>query len=356
MSDTMEIELRNLAKSYGSAQAVRDLSFSLNKGEMIALLGPSGCGKTTTLRMVAGFIRPTSGQILVRGQDITTLPPHKRDSGLVFQNYALFPHMTVTENIAFGLKRRGVQSGELRTRIAAIIEKLKLTGLESRYPRQLSGGQQQRVAVARALVINPAILLLDEPFSNLDAKLRENTGFELRRIQQELGLTSIFVTHDQHEAMSIADKIAVMHQGVIEQIGTATEIYEKPRTRFVADFIGKANFLKAVIEDPAAGLIRLSAVPDLSLKVSGWSLPQRGDVVEVMVRPENISLRKGAHEGGIHAVVDVLSYQGASAHLILQLAGGESLFVECNGRQAAEFTIGGVVSATIDLPSVRILT
>jgi ABC-type Fe3+/spermidine/putrescine transport system ATPase subunit len=356
MSHTMEIELRNLAKNYGSAQAVRDLSFSLNKGELIALLGPSGCGKTTTLRMVAGFIKPTSGQILVRGQDITALPPHKRDSGLVFQNYALFPHMTVTENIAFGLKRRGVQPTEQRTRIAAIIDKLKLTGLESRYPRQLSGGQQQRVAVARALVINPAILLLDEPFSNLDAKLRENTGIELRRIQQELGLTSIFVTHDQHEAMSIADKIAVMHQGVIEQIGTAAEIYEQPRTRFVADFIGKANFLKAVVEDPIAGLVRLSAVQDSVIKVSGWSLPGRGAVVEVMVRPENISLQKGAQGNAIQGVVDVVSYQGASAHFIVRLAGGESLFVECNGRQAAEFKVNDAVSATIDLPSVRILT
>lgn len=356
MSHTMEIELRNLAKNYGSAQAVRDLSFSLNKGELIALLGPSGCGKTTTLRMVAGFIKPTSGKILVRGQDITTLPPHKRDSGLVFQNYALFPHMTVTENIAFGLKRRGVQPAEQRTRIAAIIDKLKLTGLESRYPKQLSGGQQQRVAVARALVINPAILLLDEPFSNLDAKLRENTGIELRRIQQELGLTSIFVTHDQHEAMSIADKIAVMHQGVIEQIGTAAEIYEQPRTRFVADFIGKANFLKAVVEDPVAGLVRLSAVQDSVIKVSGWSLPGRGTVVEVMVRPENISLQKGAQGNAIQGVVDVVSYQGASAHFIMRLVGGESLFVECNGRQAAEFKVGDVVGAAIDLPSVRILT
>jgi ABC-type Fe3+/spermidine/putrescine transport system ATPase subunit len=350
----MEIELRNIAKSYGATQVVRDLSFSLQKGELIALLGPSGCGKTTTLRMVAGFIKPTAGRILVRGQDITALPPHKRDSGLVFQSYALFPHMTVTQNIAFGLNRRGVPPSEQKTRIAAMIEKLQLKGLEKRYPRQLSGGQQQRVAVARALVINPAILLLDEPFSNLDAKLRESTGFELRRIQQELGLTSIFVTHDQHEAMSIADRIAVMHQGAIEQIGTAIEIYERPRSRFVADFIGKANFLKASVEDPAAGLIRLSVSPTVPFKVPGGTLPVRGSSIEVMVRPENISLEKEASDAGIGGRVEVVSYQGANAHVIVRLTDGQAIAVECRGNQAAEFRVDDAVSALIDTTSVQI--
>jgi ABC-type Fe3+/spermidine/putrescine transport system ATPase subunit len=348
----MEIELRNLAKSYGAAQAVRDLSLSLQKGELIALLGPSGCGKTTTLRMVAGFIRPTSGQIMVRGEDITALPPHKRDSGLVFQSYALFPHMTVTENIAFGLNRRRVPPTERKARISAIIDKLKLNGLEDRYPKQLSGGQQQRVAVARALVINPAILLLDEPFSNLDAKLRESTGIELRRIQQELGLTSIFVTHDQHEAMSIADKIAVMHQGVIEQIGTAADIYERPRTRFVADFIGKANFLRATVEDPATALIRLSVAEGIRLRTPGQPLPARGSVVEAMIRPENISLQKATTDDRLPGRIEVVSYQGASAHIIFRLEGGETLSVECNGRLATEFRPGDRASATIDEASV----
>jgi putative spermidine/putrescine transport system ATP-binding protein len=352
----MEIELRNLAKSYGGAQAVRDLSFSLQKGEMIALLGPSGCGKTTTLRMVAGFIRPTSGQILVRGQDITALPTHKRDSGLVFQNYALFPHMTVTENIAFGLKRRRVPPPAQKTRISAMIVKLKLNGLEDRYPKQLSGGQQQRVAVARALVINPAILLLDEPFSNLDAKLRESTGIELRRIQQELGLTSIFVTHDQHEAMSIADRIAVMHQGVVEQIGTAADIYERPKTRFVADFIGKANFLKATVEDPASGLIHVSVAKGLHLRVPGESLPARGTIIEAMIRPENISLQKALSDDRLPGHIEVVSYQGATAHIILRLQGGEALSIECNGRLGAEFRPGDRASATIDEASVTVFT
>lgn len=350
----MEIELRNLAKSYGAAQAVRDLSFSLKKGEMIALLGPSGCGKTTTLRMVAGFIQPTAGHIVVRGEDITALPPHKRDSGLVFQNYALFPHMTVTENIAFGLKRRRVPPAEQRARILAMIEKLKLNGLEDRYPKQLSGGQQQRVAVARALVINPAILLLDEPFSNLDAKLRESTGIELRRIQQELGLTSIFVTHDQHEAMSIADKIAVMHQGGVEQIGTAADIYERPRTRFVADFIGKANFIKGTVEDPASGLVHLSVAKGIRLRVPRQSLSARGSTVELMIRPENISLRKSLPDDGLTGQIEVKSYQGATAHIILLLEGGERLSAECNGRLAAEFEPGDRVSVTFDEASMTV--
>jgi putative spermidine/putrescine transport system ATP-binding protein len=350
----MEIELRNLAKSFGATKVVNDLSFSLEKGEMIALLGPSGCGKTTTLRMVAGFIEPSSGQILVRGQDITRMPPHRRDSGLVFQSYALFPHMTVTENIAFGLNRRGVPRDEQKSRIAAMIGKLKLTGLEQRYPKQLSGGQQQRVAVARALVINPAILLLDEPFSNLDAKLRESTGIELRRIQRELGLTSIFVTHDQNEAMAIADKIAVMNGGVIEQLGSAADIYEKPSTRFVAEFIGKANFLPGSVVDRSATESKISLSSGETLIVPASKVSREARRVEVMVRPENVVVSPDNGAQAIGGIVDVISYQGSSAHAIVRLADGSTLIAECKGREASWMSVDGSVFATIEPGSVTV--
>ncbi|WP_201830903.1 ABC transporter ATP-binding protein [Microvirga zambiensis] len=350
----MEIELRNLAKSFGATKVVNDLSFSLEKGEMIALLGPSGCGKTTTLRMVAGFIGPTSGAILVRGQDVTRLPPHKRDSGLVFQNYALFPHMTVTENIAFGLNRRGIPREEQKARIAAMVEKLKLKGLEQRYPKQLSGGQQQRVAVARALVINPAILLLDEPFSNLDAKLRESTGIELRRIQRELGLTSIFVTHDQNEAMAIADKIAVMNGGVIEQLGSASEIYETPATRFVAEFIGKANFLTGSVVDRSASGVRIDLSSAGALVVPESKVGRDARHVEVMIRPENVVLTADPALQSLQGVVDVISYQGATAHAIIRLPSGLTLMAECKGREAGWMSPGGKVFASLQPESVTV--
>jgi len=350
----MEIELRNLAKSFGATKVVNDLSFSLEKGEMIALLGPSGCGKTTTLRMMAGFIGPTSGAILVRGQDVTRLPPHKRDSGLVFQNYALFPHMTVTENIAFGLNRRGIPREEQKARIAGMVEKLKLKGLEQRYPKQLSGGQQQRVAVARALVINPAILLLDEPFSNLDAKLRESTGIELRRIQRELGLTSIFVTHDQTEAMAIADKIAVMNGGVIEQLGSASEIYETPATRFVAEFIGKANFLTGSVVDRSASGVRIDLSSAGALVVPESKVGRDARHVEVMIRPENVVLTADPALQSLQGVVDVISYQGATAHAIIRLPSGLTLTAECKGREAGWMSPGGKVFASLQPESVTV--
>jgi ABC-type Fe3+/spermidine/putrescine transport system ATPase subunit len=272
----MDIELIRLRKTYGATIAVAELSAVIPQGKMLALLGPSGCGKTTTLRMVAGFIAPTSGSIRLGGRDITGVPAHKRDAGLVFQNYALFPHLTAAENIAFGLRRRGVAKSECEQRVSAIIDKLRLTGLGARMPAQLSGGQQQRVAVARALVINPSILLLDEPFSNLDAKLREGTGLELSRLQREFGLTSIFVTHDQSEAMNIADTIAVMKDGELQQIGSASDIYEQPANRFVAEFIGRANFLpgRVVSRETASVGIALDAGVTLSAADSAGTLRQ----------------------------------------------------------------------------------
>ncbi len=257
---TSHVELSRLIKHYGSSVAVDDISIAVERGELVALLGPSGCGKTTTLRMIAGFIPPTSGAIRIGERDVTALPPHRRDTGMVFQSYALFPHLTVAENIAFGLKRRGENRAEIGRRVAGIISVLRLDGLERRLPRQLSGGQQQRVAVGRALVINPAVLLLDEPFSNLDAQLRESTRVEMRRLQQRFGITTVFVTHDQAEAMSIADRIAVMHAGRIEQVGSPSAVYRHPTSRFVATFIGRANlFEAAVVQKSGNGTLATTA-------------------------------------------------------------------------------------------------
>ena len=239
----IDLELKNLTKAYGTTLAVDDVSLAVESGELIAFLGPSGCGKTTTLRMVAGFIAPSMGEIWIQGRDITLLKPNHRDMGMVFQSYALFPHMTVDRNIAFGLHARGVPKAEIAPRVAVALELVGLSDLGARYPRQLSGGQQQRVALARVLALRPKLLLFDEPLSNLDAKLRVQMRHEIRGLQKEVGITSLFVTHDQEEAMTIADRIAVMNKGRIEQIGTPAEIYDNPHTRFVADFIGASNLI-----------------------------------------------------------------------------------------------------------------
>ena len=238
------IKLQQVTKSFdGKVVAVDDVTLDIEAGEFFSLLGPSGCGKTTSLRMIAGFEMPDSGRVHVGGQDITDVPVHRRDMGMVFQSYALFPHRTVAENVAFGLRMRDVPKPEIAKRVAAALAQVALTGLEERRPAQLSGGQQQRVALARALVIEPRVLLCDEPLGALDRKLRQQMQFELKELQQRLGVTLVFVTHDQEEALAMSDRIAVMNRGRVEQVGAPTEIYERPRTRFVADFIGEINLL-----------------------------------------------------------------------------------------------------------------
>ncbi|MCA0303646.1 MAG: ABC transporter ATP-binding protein [Proteobacteria bacterium] len=239
------ITLEQVTKTFdGRVRAVDGVTLEIAAGEFFSLLGPSGCGKTTSLRMIAGFERPDSGRVHVAGRDITDLPVHKRDMGMVFQSYALFPHRTVAENVAFGLRMRDVPKPEIARRVAAALAQVALTGLEERKPAQLSGGQQQRVALARALVIEPPVLLCDEPLGALDRKLRQQMQFELKELQRRLGVTLVFVTHDQEEALAMSDRIAVMNQGKVEQVGAPTEIYERPRTRFVADFIGEINLLE----------------------------------------------------------------------------------------------------------------
>ncbi|MBB4303216.1 putative spermidine/putrescine transport system ATP-binding protein [Rhodobium orientis] len=245
------LRLDGLSKHYGDVIAVEDLSLDVADGEFVSLLGPSGCGKTTTLRMVAGFIKPTAGRIGIAGKDVTALPPYKRDTGMVFQNYALFPHMTVAENVAFGLENLGVERSERMTRVHEMLRMVELDHLSDRRPAALSGGQQQRVALARALALQPALLLLDEPFSNLDAQLRVRLREDMTRIIERIGVTTLFVTHDQEEALALSDRIVVMSTGRVEQIGSPGEIYERPSSRFVADFIGQCTILDGTCADAA---------------------------------------------------------------------------------------------------------
>jgi len=276
----IDVEVRNATKLFGNVLAVDDVSFQVHKGEFLTLLGPSGCGKTTTLRLIAGLDTLTSGEVFIRQEDVSFAPPYARDVSLMFQNYALFPHKNVFDNIAFGLKyrERGIGKDERMRRVQGALELVRLPGIEKRYPRQLSGGQQQRVALARALVIKPTVLLLDEPFSNLDLKLREEMRVELKQIQEQVEITFIFVTHDQEEALMLSDRVAVMEEGKIIQLDTPHAVYEKPLSRFVAEFIGQSNFLhgKVVRSDPSgaefkteSGLVLL--VPDDPLIPSGSS-------------------------------------------------------------------------------------
>jgi len=351
---TSHVALSRLSKHYGGATAVEDVSLEVAHGELVALLGPSGCGKTTTLRMIAGFVHPTSGTIRIGERDVTGLPPHRRDTGMVFQSYALFPHLTVAENIAFGLKRRGESRPEIERRVAEITSVLRLDGLERRLPRQLSGGQQQRVAVGRALVINPAVLLLDEPFSNLDAQLRESTRVEMRRLQQRLGITTVFVTHDQAEAMSIADRIAVMNAGRIEQIGPPDAVYRRPASRFVATFIGRANLFEATVEQRWADRTLARSADGILLESLG---SVSGPKATFVVRPESVRLaldEQAPAHNAIAAQIDMISFQGPTSHVEVITESGRHLLVELPGEAAQGFSLRQNVTAVWHPDSVAV--
>ena len=317
-----EIQLLDLEKRFREIRAVDGVSLEVVSGEFFSLLGPSGCGKTTTLRMIGGFELPTAGQILLRGRDVTSDPPDKRPVNMVFQNYALFPHLDVGDNVAFGLRRKRVDGAETKRRVGEALELVRLEGYERRRPNQLSGGQQQRVALARALVNRPNVLLLDEPLGALDLKLRRQLQLELKRIQVEVGITFVYVTHDQEEALTMSDRIAVMHAGKVEQLGTPEELYERPASRFVADFIGTTNLLHGRIEPD--GSVRLSSGESARVAHDGLAA---GTEVEISVRPEAIALLPSGADGAIDATVEQAAYLGSTISYQLRTAGGLALTV-----------------------------
>lgn len=312
--------LTHLEKTFGQNRVVKDFSLDVAKGEFISLLGPSGCGKTTVLRMVAGFETPTSGQIVIDGQDVTGQKPNNRNIGMMFQAYALFPNMTVAENVAFGLKVKGVARADRDTRVKEMLALIGLQDLGARYPFQLSGGQQQRVALARALAPRPRVLLLDEPLSALDAKVRVSLRNEIRSIQQELGITTIFVTHDQEEAMSISDRIVVMNAGIADQVGAPFEIYNRPTTRFVANFVGTLNTFDVTVEEPSTGRVALAGQP-LTLA----ELPETakaGAKLSIALRPEALHLGQAPNmEAALPAQITQVQFMGSVIRLTAIAAG-----------------------------------
>ncbi len=347
------IRLSSLTKRFGPLLAVDNLDLELSQGELVAFLGPSGCGKTTTLRMIAGFEQADSGSIYLGGREVGSLPPERRDAGMVFQNYALFPHLTVFENVAFGLQMRKVPKAEIRERVADILAKVQLTGMEKRYPRQLSGGQQQRTALARALVINPTVLLLDEPLANLDAKLREEMRFYIRTLQQEFGITTVYVTHDQAEALVLADRVAVMRSGVLQQVDTPEEIYLRPKNAWVASFVGIANLIRGTVIEHTDGIHVVETDLGLLRGIGGQTLPP-GTSVNVNVRPESLRLRPGAQENNsgdsesfgnrLDGIVDDRAYLGNLADYRVR-AGGD-LILRVQAEPYPVFNVGDQVALT----------
>lgn len=321
MADTVDVELVNVTKRFGDFTAVDNVSVAVKDGEFFSLLGPSGCGKTTCLRMIAGFELPSEGEIKIHDRPMGETPPHKRPVNTVFQNYALFPHMTVYENIAFGLEMKKVPRSEIKSRVMETLEMVRLPQLIDRKPRQLSGGQQQRIALARALVNRPEVLLLDEPLSALDLKLRKAMQFELKELQRQVGITFIFVTHDQEEAITMSDRIAVMSEGLVQQVGAPIEIYERPNNRFVADFIGETNFIEGQVLDVGADKTIVS-LGGVQIAARGEREVSNGQTVTVAIRPEKISLHATPTDNGasVPATVEEAVYIGTDTRYTVRVA------------------------------------
>ena len=321
-----ELHLSGLVKRYGDFHAVRDVSLDIADGEFLVLLGPSGCGKTTTLRMVAGFIEPTAGHVKLGSTDVTLLPPWKRNAGMVFQSYALFPHLTVAQNVAFGLEMRKTPKAEIAKRVDEALALVRLGGLSGRLPRQLSGGQQQRVALARALAIRPDVLLLDEPLSNLDAKLRQEVRVEIRELQRQLGLTTVMVTHDQEEALTMADRLVVMNEGRVCQVGSQRDLYERPADRFVAGFVGRTSFLEGSIEAPG----RFRTGGGLAITCAGGA----PGPASLSLRPERVAIasQPPGLDNSLPGTVEFVSYLGASIDIHVRLSPSDRLVVQIANR------------------------
>ena len=321
----MRIAVENLTKRFGSLAAVNAVSLSIEQGELFTLLGPSGCGKTTLLRLIAGFNAPDEGVVRFADKVVNAVPPHERGIGMVFQNYALWPHMTVGQNVAYGLKLRKVAAAEISQRVQSVLAKVGLAGLDDRYPGQLSGGQQQRVALARALVLNPQILLLDEPLSNLDAKIRVQVRAEIRKLQKELGITTIYVTHDQEEALTLSDRIAVFNQGKLSQVGPPKALYERPTTRFVADFIGINNLVEGTVRslEGPQGALRADTTLGEVCAIYNEAL-RAGDRCVICIRPENIGLA-GPPDGArntFRGTISFAAYLGNTLRYDVDLGSG----------------------------------
>jgi iron(III) transport system ATP-binding protein len=357
----VRITVQGLTKRFGPLEVVSKVGFAIEEGEMFTLLGPSGCGKTTLLRLIAGFYAPDEGTIRFDGRVVNDLPPHERGIGMVFQNYALWPHMTVYENAAYGLKLRRVPPAEIADRIRAVLEKVKLGGLEDRYPGQLSGGQQQRVALARALVLNPKILLLDEPLSNLDAKIRIQVRAEIRKLQKEIGITTVYVTHDQEEALTLSDRIAVFNKGQVLQLGPPKELYERPANRFVADFIGINNMIDGTVRslDAAAKRMRVATVLGELSTILDERL-KAGDPCIVCVRPENavIGGEPAAQSNLVAGRISFAAYMGHT--LRYDVDAGQGVLLKADIRDpwhheplpmGSQVTVSFPVTGTVAIPA-----
>ncbi|MDJ1136110.1 ABC transporter ATP-binding protein [Streptomyces iconiensis] len=331
------LRLGGLRRAFGSTTALDGLDLDIAPGELVALLGPSGCGKTTALRIIAGFETADTGELLMGGEDVTGLPANKRDIGMVFQSYSLFPNMTAAENVAYGLRVRKASKAERAARAAELLELVGLPGRDKHYPHQLSGGQQQRVALARALAVSPRVLLLDEPLSALDAKVRLQLREEIRRLQLELGITTVFVTHDQEEALSMADRVAVMKDGRLEQCAPPNELYERPATPFVAEFVGTMNRLPGVVREGGTVEVLGRRLP---VTTGQGAHPEAGRTVDVLLRPEGLQVHTGEQDGGEHATVRVATFLGSTTRLHLTTDSGAEAKADLPSWEAGSLTPG----------------
>jgi spermidine/putrescine transport system ATP-binding protein len=351
------VEVVELVKRFSELTAVDGIDLQMPAGEFFSMLGPSGCGKTTTLRMIAGFVRPDSGRILLDGHDMAMTPPHQRNVNTVFQNYALFPHLNVFDNVAFGLRRDKRPKAEIRQRVAEALELVQLTGLEKRKPAQMSGGQQQRVALARALVLQPAVLLLDEPLGALDAKLRKALQIELKELQQQVGITFVYVTHDQEEALTMSDRIAVMSNGRVEQVGPPQALYEEPTTTFVADFLGVSNLMTVTARGESNGRCKV-ALGEFELYASNGDVSTTGET-RMVIRPERVRLEEhqSSGENRIPGMVERVVYMGNANQVIVGLAHGERIqaLVQNTGDELV-YRQGDPVKAYMPAEALRVLT
>ena len=362
VGETMEtstsiLKLVNLSKKFEEVTAVDSVSLEINQGEFITLLGPSGSGKTTILMMIAGFQIPTSGEIFKKGELITPIPPHKRNIGIVFQSYALFPHMTVFENIAYPLRMRKYSEADIKTEVEGMLDLVKLQGMGKRFPKQMSGGQQQRVALSRALVFSPDLLLMDEPLGALDKKMREHMQIELKNLQEKLNITVIYVTHDQEEGLVMSDRIAVLNQGKIEQAGPPHELYENPSNSFIADFIGETNFLSGSILREETGHFIASTQNGLTFLAPYSDRLKKGDTVKLSIRPEKITFAEKEVNGNVYkGNVEAVIYIGETTKYYINLSGKEMLSVkEQNRPNSRKFKKGDQVLISWDVIDTRLL-